>query len=309
MMTYEDVKKMITIPDFLKCIGAESVDRKGDFLHYHSPLREDKNPSFWVNTKTQTCGDFGGNDKIGSVIDLAAAYWHTNTETAKKNLEDMLCLGSFSFAKQRVYQTANTPPNTNKTANTTAKYEIKPLQKINLLAYAYKRGITAPTAQKYLKECWKDDKYFYLAFQNDNGGYALRNSTDSNFSKINYGKGGVTTISHNSDRVVFFEGFFDFLSWVEYMAAKGKHIEQYNIIVLNSCSNISSILNKLDYYKAIYTFLDNDPKGRETTEKITSKYPDKLMDLTPKIIKSDCKDFNDYWVQLRKNAQITTIIR
>ena len=295
-MTYEDVKKMITIPDFLKCIGEESVNRKGDFLHYHSPFREDKNPSFWVNTKTQTCGDFGGNERIGSVIDLAAAYWNTDAETAKQNLEDMLCLGSFSFERQRVCRASTTPtPSKTKTANAIAKYEIKPLQKINLLAYAYKRGISATTARKYLKECWKDDKYFYLAFQNDNGGYALRNSTDSNYSKINYGKGGITTISHNSDRVVFFEGFFDFLSWIEYMAAKGRQAEQFNAIVLNSCSNLSKIINNLGSYTKIYLLLDNDQKGAETANKITNKYPDKAENLTPKMI-GNYKDFNEFWV-------------
>lgn len=307
-MNIVELKRHITIPDFMSKIGAIPTDCKGKFLHYKSPLREDNNPSFWVNTETGTCGDFAvGN--IGDVINLAAAYWHTDNCTAKQNLEDMFRLGYFSFAKQRVSQTASTPPTTNKTANTTAKYEIKPLQKINLLAYAYKRGITAPTAQKYLKECWVNDKYYYLAFQNDKGGYVLRNSferNNTNMKKVpirNYGKGGITTISHNSDRVVFFEGFFDFLSWVEYMAAKGKHIEQYNIIVLNSCSNISSILNKLDYYKAIYTFLDNDPKGRETTEKITSKYPDKLMDLTPQLLKREGEDFNDFWKTYIQNNQ------
>ena len=286
---------MVSIPDFLNFLGCAPTNRKGEWLHYHSPFREDKHPSFWVNLRTGTCGDLA-EGRIGDVVNLAARYYNCDNATAAANIADSFRLGAFSSANKHTAAQHNEPetPTTQAT-----KFVYQPLQHRNLIIYAQKRGISEPTAKKYLLECWKNDKYYYLAFRNDNGGYALRNDTTGNYSKINDGTNGVTSISHNSDKVVIFEGFFDFLSWVEYMAAKGKQVEQFNAIILNSCSNLSKIINKLGCFAKFYLLLDNDHKGAETAEKIIDKYPDKAENLTPKMI-DGYKDFNDYWVNRTK---------
>ena len=104
-MKIENIKKMVSIPELLSFWGYHPASRKGDFLHYKSPLREDHNPSFWVNTQKNVCGDFNG-DYIGDVINLAARYYHCDIKTAAANLTDMFRLGSFTAASLRERQAA-----------------------------------------------------------------------------------------------------------------------------------------------------------------------------------------------------------
>ncbi|MBO7596215.1 MAG: toprim domain-containing protein [Bacteroidales bacterium] len=259
-------------------------------IRLKSPFRVDTNPSAVIFTDRKLYYDSGTDERI-SLVKFVMRLENCNFDKAFNIITNNTITEHYH----------NAPPNTVK-QKPTENFIFKPLQNKNLIEYANKRGIGAATAKRYLLECWKNSKYYYLAFKNDFGGYAMRNDTKSNFSKINYGKGGVTTINNNSDRVIIFEGLFDFLSWVEYMAATDQQAEQFNIIVLNSCSNVSSILNKLTDYKQIYLLLDNDPKGNETAAKITTKYPDKVKNLTPYFIKDPCKDFNDYWLQTIKKA-------
>lgn len=290
-MKVEAIKKLISIPCFLKMIGREPVRRSGDYLHYHSPFREDKKPSFWVDTKKDKCGDFADGGCIGDVINLAERWYHCDAKTAIANLETCCRVGSFSFAKPTI------PKETERNINIK---HIQPLQSTALLQYLATRGISSETAKRQLQEVYYTTytgatakQYFAVAFRNDKGGYELRNK---------YFKGSTppkapTTIQNHSDTVLLFEGFIDYLSCIEYWRSTN-HTIPYDIIVLNSIVFINTI--DLHKYDKIKMLLDTDTAGRKAANTIFMQYPNKVIDLTDKLIPSDCKDFNDFWIKTRK---------
>lgn len=291
-MKIENIKHMVKIPDFLSFLGVKPVNTKGDFWHYRSPFREDKKPSFWVNIKTDTCGDFA-EGKIGDVINLAARWYNCDIKTAAANIVDTFRLGGFSFAKPTIHRQASSHPTK---AATESKIYIKhtqSLQNVALLQYVAARGITPEVAKEYLQEVYYKTsdtetakQYFALAFKNDKGGYELR----SQYFKGSTTPKAPTTICHNSDTVVIFEGFMDFLSCIELWNSQNK-IMPYDVIVLNSvCFAPKTDLSK---YRSIKLLLDNDKSGIETTKSIITRYP-QAKNLTPQIIGNN-KDFNDFW--------------
>lgn len=274
------------VTQYLHCKGIECF-RSAKGVCFKSPFRADSNPSAIIFANTKLFHDIGTGDRM-NLINFIMKLEGCTFDKAMQIVSDN--------AAAATPTTATVP--TEEQAATAAKFEYRPLQNANLINYAQRRGISEKTAKKYLSECWKNGKYYYLAFRNDNGGYALRNDTKSNFAKINDGKGGVTTINNQSDRVVIFEGFFDFLSWVEYMTANGKQAQHFNTIVLNSCTNVAYILHTLETYAHIYLLLDNDKKGNDTAAKILNRYPDTAQNLTPRMLADGIKDFNDYWKTL-----------
>ena len=68
-MNIEDVKQ-ISIADYLHSLGYLPVKRQGNGLWYKSPLREEHEASFKVNTDRNLWYDFGAG-KGGNIIALA----------------------------------------------------------------------------------------------------------------------------------------------------------------------------------------------------------------------------------------------
>ena len=68
-MNIEDVKQ-ISIADYLHSLGYSPVKRQGNSLWYKSPLREEHEASFKVNTDRNLWYDFGAG-KGGNIIALA----------------------------------------------------------------------------------------------------------------------------------------------------------------------------------------------------------------------------------------------
>ena len=68
-MNIEDVKQ-IPITDYLHSLGYSPVKQQGNGLWYKSPLREEHEPSFKVNTDRNLWYDFGAG-KGGNIIALA----------------------------------------------------------------------------------------------------------------------------------------------------------------------------------------------------------------------------------------------
>ena len=298
-MNYEKIKKMVSIPELMSFWGFSPTSRKGDFLHYRSPLREDRNPSFWVNTQKGTCGDFNG-DRIGDVINLAARHDHCDIMTAAINLADMFRLGSFTSAslRERERQAATPTTTTTRTSNIYITH-VQPLQNAALLQYVQERGISTDTAKKYLQEVYyktsngdTSRQYFGVSFHNDKGGCEIRSK---------YYKGGtspktVTTIKQGSGTVVVFEGVFTFLSCIEYWNSLNKTIP-YDVIVLNSLSNIDKA--NFANYATIKLMLDADQAGHDAADRIKAHHSN-VINIMPQFIPydkatKDYNDFNDYW--------------
>ena len=68
-MNIQEVKN-IRIADYLQSLGYTPVKQQGNSLWYKSPLREEKDASFKVNTELNKWYDFGLG-KGGNIIALA----------------------------------------------------------------------------------------------------------------------------------------------------------------------------------------------------------------------------------------------
>jgi DNA primase len=82
---------------------------------------------------------------------------------------------------------------------------------------------------------------------------------------------GNLTDKVGSDKVVVFEGFMDFLSWI---SSVQQETPQYDCCILNSVSNIEKALPWITAHKNIAAFMDNDEAGRNTLQKIIENVPD-----------------------------------
>ena len=80
-MNIQEVKQ-IRIADYLQSLGYTPVKQQGSSFWYKSPLREETDASFKVNTELNKWYDFGLG-KGGNIIALAAELYHT---------EDVTCL-------------------------------------------------------------------------------------------------------------------------------------------------------------------------------------------------------------------------
>ena len=76
-MNIEDVKQ-IPIADYLHSLGYSPVKQQGNGLWYKSPLREEHEPSFKVNTDRNLWYDFGAG-KGGNLIALAKELYCSDT--------------------------------------------------------------------------------------------------------------------------------------------------------------------------------------------------------------------------------------
>ena len=74
-MTIQDVKQ-IKLADYLQSLGYTPVKQQGRNLWYKSPLREETDASFKVNTELEKWYDFGIG-KGGNIIALAAELYHS----------------------------------------------------------------------------------------------------------------------------------------------------------------------------------------------------------------------------------------
>ena len=74
-----------------------------------------------------------------------------------------------------------------------------------------------------------------------------------------------------SNKVLVFEGFMDFLSWITDVK---QETPQYDCCILNSVTNISKALPWIMAHSHVAAFMDNDTAGKETLQKIMDSVPD-----------------------------------
>lgn len=106
--------------------------------------------------------------------------------------------------------------------------------------------------------------------------------------------------SHGS--VIVFEGFFDFLSWLE---LDHRTLPMVDVCVLNSVSSTKAALPfLLSHTGGITTMLDSDRAGREHTAVIADAAAQRgipTRDLSQRL--GQCKDVNELLVSTRNNGQ------
>ena len=286
-MNIQEVKQ-IRIADYLQSLGYTPVKQQGSSFWYKSPLREETDASFKVNTELNKWYDFGLG-KGGNIIALAAELYHTEDVTCLlKRIEERtpyIRPASFSFGKQ---QSDN---------RTYRVLRVGELSSPALIAYLQERGIDIELAKRECKELRfenADKPYFAIGFPNMVGGYEVRNR---------YFKGCVAPkdITHIRQQgeprsmCYLFEGFMDYLS---FLTIRVRNNPQYprlttqDYIILNSVSNLAKAEGILADYSQIGCFLDNDTAGRTACEHLQARFGERLSDKS--IHYSEYKDLNDY---------------
>lgn len=269
--------KQLPIDGYLSSIGIEPV-KTGNQLVYYSPFTNEKTPSFYVSLKKNLFNDYSSG-KGGSIIDLVMLLENCTFPEAAKKLHDKDPL-SFSFSRK---ERTSTDP-----IKVTA---IKELENSNLIAYANSRAISTPLAKQYLKEIHYTNKrrdFYAIGFKNDAGGYELRSGSNFKGKTAN----GITTIDKGTKAIALFEGFFDFLSALEYYKLETPNV---TTIILNTTVNLRIALPLL-LSKKVNCFLDNDKAGFDTIQKLINN---KILVVNQSaIIYPKSKDFNDFLVKM-----------
>jgi mobilizable transposon, excision protein len=242
--------KQIAITDYLQQQGYAPARVQGIHYWYYSPLRNERTPSFKVNTERNQWYDFGSGEH-GDIIDLVCALHRCTISEAIRLLSGakQVAHQDFSFGGERkIYE---------------RKLEIlsaQPLSNTYLLRYIVERGIPLCIANRFCSEIRYNNTnrtYYAIGFSNDAGGWEIR----SPYFKGCIAPKAITTISKGTDVLQIFEGFMDFLSWQTLNLPS-----TCDTIVLNSLALLPRIQEKLKGYKQVESFLDNDDAHLRTIE-------------------------------------------
>ena len=314
--------KSILITDLLSHLGFEPIKIENSDYWYSSPLHEDKTSSFKVNTIQNIWIDYGipsSEEKKtflgGKTLDLVMNIYNLQVSEALQKLSSIFNYSDTTvkpinqkineikaFAKSQNSSAAKSHLNQTDVSHNKGQgqshFELKRVEDLEyriLLEYVNERGINIDIAKQYLKEIWfrpssssKGTRdYFALGFENDVGGYELRNAR----FKGCIGSKDITTIKGTGNKELsIFEGFMDFLSALTHFK-----IDKFksDVVILNSVANKAKISDLLysDLYNKIYLFLDNDKAGEDTQREFYSMN-DKCVNCSN--IYAGYKDFNEF---------------
>ena len=261
----------------------KSTGKEAWFL---SPFRPEAQASFKVSKKLNRWYDHG-TGKGGNVIDLICQITKCPVSEALKLIAQNLA--SFSFQQQEIF--GKEKVNDHKIAVT----ETGPLTHPALKGYLKSRNIELTTALKYLREVhyrFKDKGYFAIGLKNGSGGWELRNKYMKNSSSPK----DITHIKNGNTKLVVTEGMFDLLSILE----GNENLEsEYDFLVLNSTAFVQKAINLIDGYISVELYLDNDPNGKQTTQKLIEN-SENCEDRS--WLCRDFKDMNEWLVQKAKKG-------
>jgi hypothetical protein len=227
-------------------------------LWFLSPFTTEKTPSFKINQRINRwychSSGFGGN-----TLDFVVKKSGCSISEALTYLKDFDVF--FSFHQQE----------NNFEITEEKKYSITSVSKIKsyaLIEYLSHRRIRNSEVINKLSQVNYEinGKSFYaIGFKNDRGGWEIRNK----YVKICLNQKDITLIKNNSNKLLVFEGFFDYLSHIQFFDEL-KNDSDY--LILNSISLLKKSESIFLNYTEIDLYLDNDLKGKETTLDLLTKY-------------------------------------
>ena len=304
-MNIEDVKQ-IPIADYLHSLGYSPVKRQGNGLWYKSPLREEHEASFKVNTDRNLWYDFGAG-KGGNIIALAKElYFSDSLPYLLKRIEEQtpnVHPVSFSFPQHR-------------TEPSFQHLEVRDLTHPALLRYLQERGININLARLECKELHfihNGKPYFAIGFPNVAGGYEVRNR----FFKGCIAPKDISYIrqqGEQQEKCLVFEGMMDYLSFLTLRMKNCPtmpNLDGQDYVVLNSVANVSKAMDVLHGYERIHCLLDNDEAGRNAYLELAREFSGRIRDFSDNY--NGHKDLNDYlcgkWQNVTVNPPPRTIVK
>jgi DNA primase len=303
-MTCNEARK-IDLVEYLTSIGHNPKKiRKQDYW-YLSPLREEKTPSFKVNRLKGLWFDFG-TGLGGDVIDFGIKYHQCSVSDLLKLLTEsnpaqLLLFHLHSSISETTQNAAG-----EKQEDTGSKIivsDIRPLTSSSLLQYLKSRCIPFEIARRFCREVdfvLYGKKQTVIGFQNDLGGYELRNLHFKGSSSPKT----IRFIDNGSPNISVFEGFFSFLSF----QTINEKIEApiTNCLVLNSLSFFEKSRELMEKHKTVNLFLDRDKAGMTNTTKALAL--NKSIYIGNNDFYKDHKDLNDWLIANQKKFNLAKCV-
>ena len=272
-MNCEEIKKKLGIRSVMESFNLFPVKENRNTAFYFALDREEKIPSLSVDFIKNRAFDFG-TGKSYDVISVVQQIRKCSVSEALKYLE------TFDFSVQNI--------SCNDT-NFQQFYEILEIGEIRHTALKKYLGSRKVISQKHLvKEVHyklNGKKYFGIGFENNSGGYEIRNM----YTKICLGAKDITLIKNEnnlSNEIAVFEGFFDYLTF------RNLDKSECDCLIMNSTAMLFKTEKILEEYRKIFLFLDNDESGRAVATKVKSQY-DNVEDCS--VMYSNSKDVNDWF--------------
>ena len=283
--------KLIPVEKLVEYFGGHysHTDRHGD-LWYFSPFRpEEGTASFKINVKLNRWHDFGMSKTFahqsqgsgGDILDLWCDFnfkdRRSGVNEARQALEMFNTTGKASYERKMILQTVKPPVKK-------PRYKILRINN-NITSPGLKdelqrRRISLKLANEYLKQGEILDtetnvKYIGFLFENDNMGYevSIPNPKKGECFKTCIGSKASTRLLQDDtvNSADVFEGFWDFLSWLEFNKLP---VPKNHTYILNSTSLVSEACQKIIDYKEtvvyVFLFMDNDEAGYQATHAIAA---------------------------------------
>ena len=291
-----DEAKQISIADYLHSLGHDPVRQQGHNLWYKSPFRDERVPSFKVNTERNLWYDFALG-KGGNLIALAGKlYASSDVSYLLKRIAEQapqVHPASFSFGRSSSSDESDKRPT-----------EIIPLASPALFSYLGERGIDLSLAKSICREVrftHNGRSYFAIAFPNRSGGWEVRNK----YFKGSIAPKDISLIrkTESPSHVCYlFEGFMDYLSFLTLQRQGQSDFAKEtrpDWLILNSVSHLTKALPLLASYADIRCYLDNDHAGTDALQQFKQTLGRRISDVSQ--LYSGCKDLNDYLIN--RNAE------
>lgn len=267
--------------NFLYELGFQPAKIRGNDYWYSSPLRNERTASFKVNRSLNKWFDHGIG-KGGNLIDFGILFYNCSVgELLQKTGSD------FALHKPNYDQSVQTHK---EQENKIQIVDVKPLISTPLFQYLSQRKIPSKIAGVFCKEVVYEmggKQYYAIGFENNSGGYELRNA----FVKLSSSPKDFSLIDKGSKDICVFEGFFDMLSYKA--LHNNQKSQQQSFLVLNSLSFFEKARSVLETHEQVKLYLDRDQAGIEKARyalSISDKYQDHSS-----LYQND-KDFNNWLV-------------
>ena len=272
-MNCKQANTQISIRNVLESFSLFPSKDNSKTAFYFAFDREEKTPSLFVNFVKNIAFDFRTGKKY-DVISLVQGIKQCSVSQALEYLSQF----NFSF-KEQMYNITRDG----------SKYEILSISEVKhyaLIQYLKERRIENNI--HLLKEIHykiSNKKYFGIGFKNDANGYEVRNK----YSKICIGRKDITTIKNKSNNLRIFEGFMDYLSFIEMKKTLEEQLSDY--MILNSVSMIFKLKKIIENYEKIELYFDNDEAGNRATNEV-KRLNHYVED--NRILYQNYKDLNDF---------------
>ena len=262
-MNCQNIKQKVGIRSVLESFGIFPVRENPKTAFYFALDREEKISSLSVDFVKNKAFDFG-NGKSYDVISIVQLIKKCSVSEALKYLSTL----DFSVQNELKYHET-----IEQTSNQIL--EIKEIQHPALIQYLKSRKVYEQNhLVKEIHYQLKGRKYFGIGFQNNSGGFEIRNL----HSKICLGKKDVTLIVNDKkskNEIVVFEGFFDYLTYRNLEKSDNSNCD---FLILNSIALLRKNIELINKYESIQTYFDHDDAGKSATIFLETELKTKVKD-------------------------------